>query len=211
MTKRMANSGVTNSQRSSLHGNWSSKLAFILAVTGAAVGLGNIWKFPYMVGMNGGGAFVVIYLVCVFVIGLPIMMSEIMLGRRGRRNPIATMRILGKEEVGHEKWVLAGIIGVFAGFLILSFYSVIAGWTLAYVFKAAANAFANTDATGISNMFDAFVGNPFVIGFWHTVFMTVTVFVVALGVEQGLEKAVQIMVPALLLLLLLLLGYAINS
>jgi len=211
VTKRMANSGVTNSQRSSLHGNWSSKLAFILAVTGAAVGLGNIWKFPYMVGMNGGGAFVVIYLVCVFVIGLPIMMSEIMLGRRGRRNPIATMRILGKEEVGHEKWVLAGIIGVFAGFLILSFYSVIAGWTLAYVFKAAANAFANTDATGISNMFDAFVGNPFVIGFWHTVFMTVTVFVVALGVEQGLEKAAQIMVPALLLLLLLLLGYAINS
>ncbi|MAF82956.1 MAG: sodium-dependent transporter [Chromatiales bacterium] len=207
----MANSGATNSRRSSLHGNWSSKLAFILAVTGAAVGLGNIWKFPYMVGVNGGGAFVVIYLVCVFAIGLPIMMSEIMLGRRGRRNPIATMRILGEEEAGQRRWALVGIVGVVAGFLILSFYSVIAGWTVAYVFKAATNAFANTDVTTISEMFDTFVGNPFVIGFWHTAFMTVTVTLVALGVERGLEKAVRIMMPALLALLLILLGYAVNS
>jgi len=194
-----------------LHGQWSSKLAFVLAVTGSAVGLGNIWKFPYMVGVNGGGAFVLIYLVCVLVIGLPIMMSEIMLGRRGRRNPVATMQILGEEEARQTKWGLVGIIGVLAGIIILSFYSVIAGWAVAYVFKAATNQFANTDATAIGQMFDAFVANPAVIGIWHTIFMAVTVSFVALGVERGLEKAVEVMVPALLVLLFILLGYAINS
>ncbi len=206
----MVESVAGSQRRSSLHGQWSSKLAFILAVTGAAVGLGNIWKFPYMAGMNGGSAFVLIYLVCVFMIGLPIMMSEIMIGRRGRRNPVATMQILGEEEAGQMKWGLVGIMGVLAGFMILSFYSVIAGWAVAYVFKAAANEFANADATAIGEMFDTFVANPFVIGFWHTLFMIVTVSLVALGVERGLEKAVEIMVPALLLLLFVLLGYAIN-
>ena len=119
-----------NEKRSSLHGQWSSRLAFILAVTGSAVGLGNIWKFPYMAGANGGGAFVLVYLLCVIVVGLPIMMSEIMLGRRGRRNPVATMQILGEEEARQVNWGLVGLMGVLAGFLILSFYSVIAGWTL---------------------------------------------------------------------------------
>jgi len=206
----MAKSAANNERRSSLHGQWSSKLAFILAVTGSAVGLGNIWKFPYMAGVNGGGAFVLVYLACVIAIGLPIMMSEIMIGRRGRRNPVATMQILGEEEAGQLKWGLVGIMGVVAGFLILSFYSVIAGWALAYVFKAAANEFAGQDTAAIGAMFDAFVANPLVIGFWHSVFMILTVTLVALGVERGIEKAVEIMVPALLILLLVLLGYAIN-
>lgn len=207
----MAVSVTKKEQRSSLHGHWSSRVGFILAVTGAAVGLGNIWKFPYMAGMNGGGAFVLIYLACVLVIGLPIMMSEIMIGRRGRRNPVATMQILGEEESGQRKWGLVGIMGVFGGFIILSFYSVIAGWTVAYVFKAASNEFANADAQSVSDAFNSFVGNPFITGFWHTAFMTMTVILVALGVERGLEKAVRFMVPALLVLLLVLLGYAINS
>jgi len=206
----MAESGANNERRSSLHGQWSSKLAFILAVTGSAVGLGNIWKFPYMAGVNGGGAFVLVYLACVMAIGLPIMMSEIMIGRRGRRNPVATMQILGEEEAGQLKWGLVGIMGVVAGFLILSFYSVIAGWALAYVVKAAANDFAGQDAATIGAMFDTFVANPLVIGFWHSVFMILTVTLVALGVERGIEKAVEVMVPALLVLLLVLLGYAIN-
>lgn len=207
----MAESAVNNMRRTSLHGQWSSRLAFILAVTGAAVGLGNIWKFPYMAGVNGGGAFVLIYLACVFVIGLPIMMSEILIGRRGRRNPVATMQILGEEESGQRRWGLVGLVGVLSGFVILSFYSVIAGWTAAYVFKAAANEFANTDVTTIGELFATFVANPVVIGAWHTAFMVVTTGLVALGVERGLEKAVQIMVPTLLFLLFVLLGYAINS
>ncbi len=207
----MVDSVSNNGRRSSLHGHWSSRLTFILAVTGAAVGLGNIWKFPYMAGVNGGGAFVLIYLVCVVVIGLPIMMSEITIGRRGRRNPIATMRILGEEEAGQKRWGLVGAIGVLGGFLILTFYSVIAGWTMAYVFKAGANSFANSDAQAISSAFDGFIANPFTTGFWHTIFMALTVGLVALGVERGLEKSVRLLVPALLVLLFVLLIYAVNS
>jgi len=207
----MVGSVSNNERRSSLHGHWSSRLAFILAVTGAAVGLGNIWKFPYMAGANGGGAFVLIYLVCVLVIGLPIMMSEILIGRRGRRNPVATMLILGEEEAGQKSWGLVGIMGVIAGFLILTYYSVIAGWTIAYFFKAITNSFANSDVQTISDTFNGFIANPVVTGFWHTVFMVFTVGLVALGVERGLEKAVRFMVPALLVLLLVLLAYAINS
>jgi NSS family neurotransmitter:Na+ symporter len=207
----MAESVANNAKRASLHGQWSSKLAFVLAVTGSAVGLGNIWKFPYMVGVNGGGAFVLIYLVCVLVIGLPIMMAEIMLGRRGRRNPVATMQILGEEEAGQMNWGLVGFMGVLAGFIILSFYSVIAGWTLAYVFKAGTNQFVNSDAVTIGEMFSDFIADPLITGFWHTLFMALTVILVALGVERGLEKAVRFMVPALLFLLLMLLGYAVNT
>jgi len=114
--------------RKSIHGEWSSRLAFVLAATGSAVGLGNIWKFPYITGENGGGAFVLVYLVCVAVIGIPIMMSEVLLGRRGRQSPINTMRALAEDEGRSRLWSLLGWSGVIAGFLILSYYSVIAGW-----------------------------------------------------------------------------------
>ncbi len=127
-------SKFSKERRFSLHGQWSSHLAFILAVSGSAVGLGNIWKFPYIAGVNGGGAFVLVYLVCVFVIGLPIMMSEILMGRRGRRNPVATMALLGQEEGGTSRWGIVGVVGVATGFFILSYYSVIAGWAVAYIF-----------------------------------------------------------------------------
>ena len=130
------NENTNREARQSLHGNWSSRLAFIMAVTGSAVGLGNIWKFPYMAGQNGGGAFVLVYLLFVFLIGMPVMMSEILIGRRGRRNPIATMKLLGQEEGDSERWKWVGVMAVSAGVLILSYYSVIAGWTIAYVPKA---------------------------------------------------------------------------
>ena len=128
-------------RRHSLHGQWSSRLAFVLAVTGSAVGLGNIWRFPYIAGENGGGAFVLAYLVCIVIVGLPIMMAEVLIGRRGRRNPVATMRLLGEGESGTGNWRLVGAVGVCTGFLILSFYAVIAGWAIAYVVVAASNAF----------------------------------------------------------------------
>jgi len=207
----MAQSGGVSGRRTSLHGHWSSRFTFILAVTGSAVGLGNIWKFPYLAGENGGGAFVLVYLLFVFAIGLPIMMAEILLGRRGRRNPVATMQILGEEESGHANWRFLGLVGVLGGFIILSFYSVIAGWTVAYIFKAASGSFVDADAEVLSAEFGAFVGNPLAIGFWHTAFMALTIFLVARGVEKGLEQAVRFMVPALVLLLLVLLGYSVNS
>jgi len=115
-----------------MHGQWSSRWAFILAATGSAVGLGNIWKFPYITGENGGGAFVLVYLFCIALIGLPIMIAEIMLGRRARMSPVNAMQALAKQEGRSPAWKILGWMGVLAGFLILSYYSVIAGWALAY-------------------------------------------------------------------------------
>src|SRR5210317_220073 len=124
-------------KRTSIHGQWSSRWIFILAATGSAVGLGNIWKFPYMAGENGGGAFVLIYLLCIGLMGIPIMMAEVLVGRRGRQSPINTMITLAKEEGANRHWKWLGWSGVLAGFLILSYYSVIAGWTLSYVLDSA--------------------------------------------------------------------------
>lgn len=207
----MADSTGPVERRISLHGHWSSRLAFILAVAGSAVGLGNIWKFPYIAGQNGGGAFVLVYLVCVFAIGLPIMMAEVLLGRRGRRNPISTMRILGEEESGSRHWQIVGFGGMLGGFLILSFYSVIAGWTLHYIVLAAQDRFAGADAAGLGVIFDQLVSSVGTQAAWHSLFMIITVVVVARGVERGLEQAVRIMVPALVAIMLALLVYAMTS
>ena len=200
-----------NGPRSSLHGFWSSRLAFILAVTGSAVGLGNIWKFPYVAGQNGGGAFVLVYLLCVFGVGLPIMMSEILLGRRGRRNPVGSMDLLGQEEGGSRQWRFIGLSGVVAGVLILSFYSVIAGWVFAYVFKSGASVFVGADSALVQTTIQSLSGNWLVTGSWHSLFMGATVLVVARGVERGLETAVTFMVPALIIILLILLAYSATS
>ena len=198
-------------KRTSLHGLWSSRTAFILAVTGSAVGLGNIWKFPYIAGQNGGGAFVLVYLFCIVLIGMPVMMSEILIGRRGRRNPVATMALLGEEEGGSRNWQWVGGMGVLAGILILSYYSVIAGWTLGYVVKSASGVFTGASAEVVGANFVAFIGDWRQVAVVHSLFMGLTIFVVARGVERGLEQAVTFMVPALLLLLLVLLGYSMTS
>ncbi|MEL7298586.1 MAG: sodium-dependent transporter [Pseudomonadota bacterium] len=197
--------------RTSLHGQWSSRFAFIMAVTGSAVGLGNIWKFPYEAGANGGSAFVLVYLACCLVVGLPVMMSEIILGRRGRRNPIETMTLLGKEEGSSSKWGWVGGMGVLAGVLILSYYSVIAGWSLDYVIASLTGSFHQVDAAGINAVFNDLTGSPQRVLLWHSVFMLLSVFVVAKGVEKGLEKAVKFMVPGLLSLMLVLLIYAMTT
>jgi len=202
--------GASAAVRDSLHGLWSSRFAFVLAVSGSAVGLGNIWKFPYVAGQNGGGAFVLVYLLCVFGIGLPIMMSEVLLGRRGRRNPVATMSLIGEEESGTRVWGLVGASGAIAGFLILSFYSVIAGWTLSYIFKSLSGEFLALDAAAVGDVFGSLTGSVRQSAFWHTLFLGTTVLLVALGVERGIERAVKFMMPALLILMLVLLGYSMN-
>jgi NSS family neurotransmitter:Na+ symporter len=204
-------SSALMAQRTSLHGQWSSRLVFILAVTGSAVGLGNFWRFPYIAGENGGGAFVLVYLGCVFAIALPIMMSEVLLGRRGRRNPITTMQLLGEEEAGQPVWRIVGFVGMLAGILILSFYSVIAGWSFAYAVKAASGAFVALDSSAVGALFRAHTRSWVVLGAWHTVFMCMTVAVVARGVERGLERAVQVIMPLLLILVLVLVGHALHT
>ncbi|MDQ7017422.1 MAG: sodium-dependent transporter [Gammaproteobacteria bacterium] len=198
-------------QRSSIHGQWSGRLAFILAATGSAVGLGNIWKFPYITGENGGGAFVLVYLLCIALVGLPIMMAEVMLGRRGRQSPINTMMSLAKEEGAHRFWKALGWMGVLAGFLILSYYSVIAGWALSYVSLSLEGAFVSASAEDIGVLFSNLIADPQRLILWHSLFMLMTMVVVARGVRGGLEVAVRYLMPGLGLLLLVMLGYAISS
>jgi len=192
----------------SIHGQWTTRLAFILAATGSAVGLGNIWRFPYIAGENGGGAFVLVYLACILLIGLPVMMAEILLGRRGRQSPINTMATMSREEGVGRAWVGVGWVGVLAGFLILSFYSVVAGWALSYVFRAGSGAFAGLDAAGSEAMFGDLLANPEALLAWHTIFMVMTAIVVARGVQSGLERAVTILMPLLFVMLVVMVGYS---
>ena len=197
--------------KKSVHGAWSSRFAFILAATGSAVGLGNIWKFPYITGENGGGAFVLVYLACVVLIGIPIMIAETMLGRRSQRDPIETMELLADEAGADKNWHYLGWIGVIAGLLILSYYSVIAGWATAYIFKAFAGSFFDADGVAIKGIFNDFVASPIQLIFWHSLFMLATMLIVVRGVHNGLEKAVKWLMPALFVLMLLLVAYAMTT
>jgi len=197
--------------RQSIHGEWSSRWTFMLAATGSAVGLGNIWRFPYLTAENGGGAFVLIYIACVAIIGIPVMMAEIMIGRRGRQSPINTMETLAIEAGDNPHWKWLGWFGVVAGFLILSYYSVIGGWTLSYVVYTANNDFFNVTADGVNSIFTNLVSSPGTLIAWHSVFMLVTIVVVARGVKGGLEIAVKFMMPALFIMLLILVGYSTTT
>lgn len=200
-----------SAQHLETHPEWSGRLAFILASAGSAVGLGNIWKFPYIMGENGGGAFVLIYLACLLLVATPILISEVMLGRRARSNPISGMAKLAREAGVNPAWQLIGWMGVLTGFLILSYYSVVMGWALCYVQKAADGAFIGADAETVRGIFTDLVSNPGTLLFWHTVAMLMTVTVVARGVRGGLELATRIMMPLLIVILVLLFGYNIGT
>lgn len=195
----------------SIHGQWGSRWAFILAATGSAVGLGNIWKFPYITGENGGGAFVLVYLLCIALIGLPLMMAEVLIGRRGRQNPINSLNSLAEEEGRPRAWRFLGWCGVLAGFLILSYYSVIAGQAMAYVPRLFFGVFDGVTPDGAHSIHATLVGDPERLLAWHTLFMLITMFVVTRGVQHGLEKSVRYMMPALFAILLMLVGYAANT
>jgi len=195
----------------SRHGMWSSRWLFVLAAAGSAVGLGNIWKFPYIAGENGGGAFVLIYLGCVLFVGLPIMMAEVLIGREGRQSPINTMRALVQQHHRSPLWVLIGWMGVLAGFLILSYYAVIAGWALFYILEMASGTMSGATGEFAAASFNAFLSAPWQLVFWQTVFMVVTVAIIARGVIKGLESAIRWFMPLLFVLLIVLLGYAVTT
>ncbi len=179
---------------------WSSQTVFILAVAGSAVGLGNVWKFPYIVGEHGGGAFIFVYLLAVLVI-LPIMAGEILIGQRGRRSPVYAIGRLSTEFGLSQKWKGVGIMGVLAGLIILSYYSVIAGWTIAYFFRASAGEFQQLTVDGISHIFEELTGSAEKLLAWHTIFMVISTAVMAYGIQQGLERVLRYMMPLLLILL----------
>ena len=195
----------------SRHGMWSSRWLFVLAAAGSAVGLGNIWKFPYIAGENGGGAFVLVYLVCVALVGVPIMIAEVLIGREGRQSPINTMRFLTQQHHKRPAWVLIGWMGVLAGFLILSYYAVIAGWAIYYILRMADGTFVGVSAEYANQAFNEFLANPWQMLLWHTLFMAVTVVIVGRGVIKGLETAIRWFMPLLFVLLLVLLGYGVTS
>ncbi|MCP5186119.1 MAG: sodium-dependent transporter [Pseudomonadales bacterium] len=195
----------------SRHGMWSSRWLFVMAAAGSAVGLGNIWKFPYLTGENGGAAFVLVYLVSIMLVGIPIMIAEVLLGREGRNSPITTMRELIQAHHRQSFWVLIGWMGVLAGFLILSYYSVIAGWALYYMWEMATGAMAGTSTAMANQTFNDFMANPWLMLLCHTLFMVATVAIVRKGVVKGLETAIRIFMPLLFVLLMVLLGYSVFS
>ena len=193
------------------HESWTSSKTFMLAAVGAAVGLGNIWRFPYMAGSNGGGAFVLIYLAAVVLIAIPVLMAESMIGRHGHMSAPVSMAKAAEEVGASRNWAVVGWFGVAAAFLILSFYSVIGGWVLAYVPKTISGTFTGMSSEAVSADFNTLLGNAETAVFWHTVFIAVTVGVVMHGIKSGIERAVGIMMPALFVMLLLIVAYAIAA
>jgi len=187
--------------------SWSSGFAFILAAVGAAVGLGNIWKFPYVVGVSGGGAFVLVYIACVVFVAIPILIAELWIGRRGHHSPPAAMRRVAESAGRSGAWSLVGWMGLIVGFLIATYYSVIAGWTLAYIGKSGAD-FGGASGADVAKQFDGLLADPLAMTGWHTLFMIIALLIVARGLEGGIEKAVKFMMPALFVMLLLMIGYA---
>jgi NSS family neurotransmitter:Na+ symporter len=190
------------------HPVWA-RTTFILAATGSAVGLGNIWKFPYVAGQNGGGAFVLVYLFCVFLICLPVFMAEAMIGRNAEKNPVDAMAIASIQSGRSVWWKLVAVMGVMTGFLILTYYSVVAGWSLDYMFASLMGAFNGISSAEAGQYFDNLVGSFRTEVIWHSLFMLITTVIIAGGVNAGLEKALRIMMPVLFGLLLLMLMYSI--
>ncbi|MCY3885045.1 MAG: sodium-dependent transporter [Gammaproteobacteria bacterium] len=200
---------MAENQNQSQHGMWSSGALFVLAAVGSAVGLGNIWKFPYITGENGGGAFLLVYLICICLIGFPVMMAEIMLGREGRMSPINSVLKLARENNRSPNWSLIGWAGTIGGIIILSFYAVIAGWITYYVWRLFSGEFVGQDAEAIGSAFGSFLASPWQVFLWFTLFMAVTIYVVARGVNKGLELAIRICMPLIFVLLIVLLIYGI--
>lgn len=187
-------------------GNFGSKLGVILASAGSAVGLGNIWRFPYETGNHGGAAFILIYLGCILLLGLPIMIAEFLIGRHSQANTARAYQILAPG----TQWRWVGRMGVLAGFLILGYYSVVAGWTLEYIFEAVSNSFAGKTPAEFISSFQSFFSNPWRPALWLTLFLLATHFIIVKGVEKGIEKSSKIMMPTLFIIILILVGCSVT-
>ena len=175
---------------------WKGNWTFILAAAGSAVGLGNIWKFPYMVGSNGGSAFVIVYLICILIIGLPVMASEILIGKYGRKSPINSLKKLSKDLNLNQKWYYLGVLGAIAGLLILSYYSVFAGMAFSYIFKIFPSGLEDPSNYS-SNYFSSLSSSPLILIFWHSLFLLFTCLIVGFGVVKGIGRSVNILMPSI--------------
>ncbi len=176
---------------------WSSRWGFLLAAVGFAVGMGNIWRFPYQLGENGGSAFLILYLACALGIGLPLLITEITIGRRGKASASQSVVNVAAESSRSARWGLIGNLGIFCAFVILSYYTVLSGWTLDYFVKAATGAFEGADADATGAMFAGLLANPWLLMFWNTMVHVLIILVIREGVQSGIERAVKILMPAL--------------
>lgn len=186
--------------------SFGSKLGVILASAGSAVGLGNVWRFPYETGNHGGAAFILIYLGCVLILGLPIMIAEFLIGRHSRANTAGAYQKLAPG----TPWRWVGRMGVLAAFLILSYYSVVAGWTLEYIFEALTNGFSGKTPEQFITSFQSFSANPWRPALWLVLFLVGTHFIIVKGVEKGIEKSSKIMMPTLFIIILILVGCSVS-
>jgi neurotransmitter:Na+ symporter, NSS family len=187
---------------------WSGRVGFILATVGSAVGLGSIWKFPYEVGANGGSAFVLFYLVGLIAIVVPLMFAEFAIGRSGRGDPITSIAVVAAAHGASRSWAIAGALGVATGFVILSFYSVIGGWTLGHAAEAAFTGLAGSDPDAVRSRYQLFLASPWRMLGYHALFMASAAAIVARGIGGGIETAAKIMMPILTVLMVALAAYA---
>ncbi len=187
---------------------WSSRYGFILATIGSAIGIGSIWKFPYEVGANGGGAFVLVYTLGLLLVVVPLMFAEFAIGRRGRSDSVSSIATVARDEHASRYWQFAGLLGAVTCFLILSFYSVIGGWTLAYAVQTLWEGLPAAEAGAAQTRFDALLASPERMLAFHGAFMALVAIVVMRGVQRGIESASKILMP---LLALLMVGLAIYS
>ncbi len=190
-------------RRESAHGYWSSTRIFVTATAAAAIGLGNLWRMPSLMGEYGGGAFLLVYIFMLAVVALPLMVAELMIGRWARRNVVGSVRIMALEGGAHPAWVSLGWMALVAAIIVLSYYSVIAGWSMAYLIRAASGVFGQGDEETVSIVFRELVADPERALAWHTIFIVICTVVVAQGVRYGLEPVARYFLPAAFVLLLL--------
>lgn len=181
-----------------MRSQWSGRLTFILAASGSAIGLGNIWKFPYITGENGGGAFVLVYLLTILIVGLPIFVAEIYIGQQSQSNAItAFAKVLGRK----TRFQSVGFMGILSAFLILSFYSVVGGWILSFLFRTISGDFAGLSTDEISGQLGKLLADPGSLIFWHSLFMVITALIVIGGIKSGIERGAKILMPVFFILL----------
>ena len=185
--------------------HWSSRTTFLMASIGVAVGLGNIWRFPYVVGTSGGGVFVLIYVATILVFAVPVLITELMIGRRGQHNPVDAIKTVCQQEGRRPGlWNSIGFFSMAVPFIALAYYSVVAGWTLDYFIKSLSGAFSNVDSQQSSQIFDSLLASEPMVLLWHALIIAITAVIISRGLKAGLEKSIKILMPGLTLILIIL-------
>lgn len=186
--------------KKAIRGSFGTRFGVIAAAAGSAVGLGNIWKFPYITGKYGGAAFLFVYLGFIVAIGLPVMISEFIIGRKARRNAFGSFRKLAPK----TPWFVTGFLGVGAAYLILSFYGVVAGWAMNYIVESFTGSFLGKSPEELTDFFNGFISSPFKPVFWQLLFMLLTALIVLMGIHKGIERSSKILMPLLVVILIVL-------